>query len=58
LLEPHQLIVDGIQALAGFRQKLSQQIIHHAGLQTLGRATFDALSIGASFPGKRLILVE
>src|SRR5256885_15155505 len=41
LLEPHQLIVDGIQALAGFRQKLSQQIIHHTGLRTLGRATFE-----------------
>ena len=28
LLEPHQLIVDGIQALAGLRQKLPQKIIH------------------------------
>ena len=28
LLEPHQLIVDGIQALVGLRQKLPQQIIH------------------------------
>src|SRR5256885_6755165 len=25
LLEPHQLIVDGIQALAGFRQKRSEE---------------------------------
>jgi hypothetical protein len=28
LLEPHQLIVDRIQALAGLRQELPQQIIH------------------------------
>jgi hypothetical protein len=28
LLEPNQLIVDGIQALARLRQKLTQQIIH------------------------------
>jgi hypothetical protein len=28
LLEPHQLIVDGIQALAGLRQKLPQKIVH------------------------------
>ena len=28
LLEPHQLIVDGVQALVRLRQKLPQQIIH------------------------------
>ena len=28
LLELHQLIVHGVQALAGLRQKLPQQIIH------------------------------
>ena len=28
LLEPNQLIVNGVQALAGLRQKLPQQIIH------------------------------
>ena len=28
LLELHQLIVNGVQALAGLRQKLPQQIIH------------------------------
>ncbi|MHC2862572.1 hypothetical protein ACVIYH_003650 [Bradyrhizobium diazoefficiens] len=28
LLELHQLIVDGVQALAGLRQELPQQIIH------------------------------
>jgi hypothetical protein len=28
LLELHQLIVDGVQALAGLRQKLSQKIVH------------------------------
>ncbi len=39
LLEPHQLVIDGIQALAGFRQELPQQIIHQTGLRTQGRAT-------------------
>ncbi len=34
LLEPHQLIVDGIEALARLRQKLPQQIIHGTGLRT------------------------
>jgi hypothetical protein len=38
LLEPHQLIVDRIQALAGLRQKLPQQIIHETGLRTQRRA--------------------
>ena len=28
LLEPHQLIVDRIQALVGLRQELPQQIVH------------------------------
>ncbi len=28
LLEPHQLIIDGVQALVGFRQELPQQIVH------------------------------
>ncbi|MET4789475.1 hypothetical protein ABIF64_001653 [Bradyrhizobium japonicum] len=32
LLELHQLIVDGVQALAGLRQKLPQQIIHELRL--------------------------
>ena len=44
LLEPHQLIIDGIQALAGLRQKLPQQIIHETGLRTHGRATSTRLS--------------
>ena len=44
LLEPHQLIVDGVQALAGLRQKLPQQIIHETGLRTHGRATSTRLS--------------
>jgi hypothetical protein len=39
LLEPHQLIVDGVQALAGLRQELPQQIIHEIGLRTHRRAT-------------------
>ena len=34
LLEPHQLIVDRVQALAGLGQKLPQQIIHETGLRT------------------------
>ncbi|MGY2931041.1 hypothetical protein ACVWZ6_000643 [Bradyrhizobium sp. GM6.1] len=35
LLELHQLIVHGVQALAGFRQKLPQQIIHELRLTDL-----------------------
>ena len=38
LLEPHQLIVDGVQALAGLRQKLTQQVIHETGLPRIGAA--------------------
>jgi hypothetical protein len=37
LLEPHQLIVDGIEALARLRQKLAQQVIHETGLRTQRR---------------------
>ncbi len=44
LLEPYQLIIDGIQTFAGFRQKLPQQIIHETGLQTQGRATSTRLT--------------
>ena len=36
LFEPHQLIVNGVQAFAGLRQKLSQQIIHEIGLPPSG----------------------
>ena len=51
LLEPHQLIVDGIQALAGLRQKLPQQIIHETGLRTQRRADFDApFRVGSASP--------
>jgi hypothetical protein len=39
LLEPHQLIVDGVQAFAGLRQEFPQQIVHETGLRTHGRAT-------------------
>jgi hypothetical protein len=39
LLEPHQLIVDGVQALAGLRQELTQQVIHETGLRTQRSAT-------------------
>jgi hypothetical protein len=28
LLEPHQLVVDGVETLVGLRQELPQQIIH------------------------------
>jgi hypothetical protein len=38
LLEPHQLIVDGIQAFTGLRQELPQQVIHETGLRTQRRA--------------------
>ncbi len=34
LLELHQLIVDRIQAFAGFGQEFPQQIIHETGLRT------------------------
>ena len=44
LLEPHQLIIDGIQALAGFRQKLPQQIIHEIGLRIQRRPISTRLS--------------
>ena len=39
LLEPHQLIIDRIQAFAGLGQELPQQIIHETGLRTHGRTT-------------------
>ena len=39
LLEPHQLIVDRIQAFVGLGQKLPQQIVHETGLRTHRRAT-------------------
>ena len=44
LLEPHQLIVDRIQALAGLGQKLPQQIIHETGLRTHRHATSTRLT--------------
>jgi hypothetical protein len=44
LLEPNQLIIDGVQALAGLRQELPQQIIHETGLRTHGRAISTRLS--------------
>jgi hypothetical protein len=58
LLEPHQLIVDSIQAFTGLRQKLPQQIIHETGLRTQRRGDRRALPSAASFYAKRLILVE
>ncbi|WP_212348514.1 hypothetical protein, partial [Bradyrhizobium liaoningense] len=56
----HQLIVDGVQALAGLRQKLPQQIIHenrpsYRSARTRRDAPFRN---GASFTAKRLIMVE
>src|ERR1700761_2227517 len=57
LLELHQLIVDGVQAFAGLRQKLSQEIVHEIGLHP--RRARDALFASvASFSANRLILVE
>ena len=44
LLEPHQLIVDRIQAFVGFRQELPQQIVHETGFRTQARATSARLS--------------
>ncbi len=44
LLEPHQLVVDRIQAFAGLGQKLPQQIVHETGLRTQWRATSTRLS--------------
>ena len=44
LLEPHQLIVDRVQAFAGFGQELPQQIVHETGLRTHRRATSSRLS--------------
>jgi hypothetical protein len=44
LLEPHQLVVDRIQALAGLRQELAQQIIHETGLRTQRHATSTCLT--------------
>ena len=44
LLEPHQLIVDRIQALAGLGQELPQQIIHETGLRTHRHATSTRLT--------------
>ena len=57
LLEPHQLIVDGVQAFTGLRQKLSQKIIHEIWPSpTRARSThFPSVT---SFYAKRLILVE
>jgi hypothetical protein len=39
LFEPHQLIIDRIEAFAGFGQELPQQIVHETGLRTHGRTT-------------------
>ena len=44
LLEPHQLIVDRVQALAGLGQELPQQIIHETGLRTHRHATSTRLT--------------
>ena len=52
LLEPHQLIVDRVQALAGLGQKLPQQIIHETGLRTQRRATSTRLSERGQLPCK------
>ena len=37
LLEPHQLVVDGVETLVGLRQELAQQIIHGTGLNAPAR---------------------
>jgi hypothetical protein len=41
LLQPHQLIIDRIQAFVGFRQELPQQIIHETGPSNAGARDFD-----------------
>ncbi|MGY3361439.1 hypothetical protein ACVWZK_008102 [Bradyrhizobium sp. GM0.4] len=61
LFELHQLIVHGVQALAGFRQKLPQQIIHEnrPSYREGAHTRRDApIRNGASFTAKRLIMVE
>ena len=59
LLEPNQLIVDGVQALARLRQELAQQVVHEPDLRTHGRARLRRAFRGlGSFYAKRLILVE
>jgi hypothetical protein len=37
LLELDQLIVNRVQALVGFRQKLAQKIVHDGGLSGISR---------------------
>ena len=44
LLEPHKLIVDRVQALAGLGQELPQKIIHKTGLRTHRHATSTRLT--------------
>ena len=39
LLEPDQLIIDGVQALARLRQELAQQVVHEPDLRTHGART-------------------
>ncbi|QCJ72853.1 hypothetical protein DAA51_02785 [Bradyrhizobium sp. WBAH10] len=54
LLELHQLIVHGVQALAGLRQKLPQQIIHELRLTDLGRKRDVRATLGTDgspYPG-------
>ncbi|MGY3655746.1 hypothetical protein ACVJ19_002409 [Bradyrhizobium sp. USDA 376] len=48
LLELHQLIVDGVQALAGLRQELPQQIIHGVRLTELDFDAWTAPGVGGS----------
>ena len=36
LLETHQLVIDGVQAFAGLRQKLTQQIVHKPAFERMG----------------------
>jgi hypothetical protein len=55
LLEPHKLIVDGVETFARLRQKFPQQIVHEPGLQHPARER--ALQGPASFPSKGLSLV-
>jgi hypothetical protein len=38
LLEPHQLIVDGVEALARLRQEFPQQIVHESTFREFGVA--------------------
>ena len=50
--------LDGVETLARLRQKLTQKIIHEASLRSLRHVRRTPNRSSASFPAKRLSLVE